>query len=184
MVMPSGGSGSLPMAMSPSQIDQLPLVLDEEVMMIGDVGVEIGAAAVDGHFAEQAGRGELVQRVVDRGERDPHVRALRFLLQDLGADMTVSLSEEDTAERHALPRRAEPRTPQLRCHPVALGFGGRLMSHLFHSTLSPGILYAKSAQGHNRRHARRGGVSHGLAPVLGTFRKIRRQDAWMPQNGR
>src|SRR5579863_2629291 len=46
-------------------IEQIVLVLDEEVMVLGIVGVEIGLGAVDRDLAQQADFGELVQRVVD-----------------------------------------------------------------------------------------------------------------------
>ncbi len=39
-------------------------------MVVGHIGVEVGLVAVDRDFAQQTGLGELVQRVVDRGERD------------------------------------------------------------------------------------------------------------------
>src|SRR3546814_4114102 len=39
-----------------------------EVVMVGDVGVEVGTPGLDHHLAQQAGFGELMQAVVD-GDR-------------------------------------------------------------------------------------------------------------------
>ena len=45
-------------------VDQLVIVLEIEVMMRRDVGVEIGLGAVDADLAQQARIGQLVERVV------------------------------------------------------------------------------------------------------------------------
>src|SRR6188474_1458208 len=51
-------------------VHQRVVALHEEVVMRGGVGVEIGLRAVDRDLAQQADLGELMQRVVDGGERD------------------------------------------------------------------------------------------------------------------
>src|SRR5215475_5801379 len=56
-------------------VEHLILALHEEVMMGGYVGVEIGFRTVDGDLSQQTNFGELVQRVVDRRERDRDLRS-------------------------------------------------------------------------------------------------------------
>ena len=71
-------------------------VFVEEVMMVADIGVEVRAAGLDHHLAQHAERGELMQRVVDRGERDADVGEDRLAMQLHGeavlADIRVSLA--------------------------------------------------------------------------------------------
>ncbi len=59
-------------------------ILEIEVMMFGGVGVEVGPARIDHHLAQQPGVGELVQGVVDGGERDPDCLAERIAVELLG----------------------------------------------------------------------------------------------------
>src|SRR5262249_16598505 len=50
-------------------VENFIVVLDKEVVVVGGVGIEVGLGTVDGDLAEKPGLGELMQRVVDRGER-------------------------------------------------------------------------------------------------------------------
>ena len=77
----------------PNQIDQFPFVLNEKVMVIADIGVEIGAAAIDGDRAQQSGSGELVQGVVDGGQRDMDAGCLSFGTQIFRRKMAMSLAK-------------------------------------------------------------------------------------------
>ena len=49
-------------------VDQFVVVFEIEVVMRGDVGIEIGLGAVDADLAQQARIGELIEGVVDGGE--------------------------------------------------------------------------------------------------------------------
>ena len=90
------------------QVDQhMGLVLSQEMLVGGDVGVEIGPGAVDRDFLQQAGRRELVQRVVDGGERDRRARGLRFLEKPFGGHVTVAAAEQEPAESQALAGRPQ-----------------------------------------------------------------------------
>ena len=100
---------------------------DEEVMVLGIVGVEIGLRAVDRDLPQQPDFGELVQRVVDGGKRHRHFGAVRFLVQHFRRDVPVALGEQDPAERHALPGRAQADFAQLRLH-VVPGAAGEIVS--------------------------------------------------------
>ena len=111
-------------------VDEIVFVLDEEVVMLGIVGVEIGFRAFDGDLTEQADLGELVQRVVDGGERHRHLGVVGFLVQHFRRHMPVALGEQNPPQRHALPRRAQPDLAQLRLDvvprtAVEIGKGGR-----------------------------------------------------------
>ena len=88
-------------------VDQLVIVLEIEVVMRGDVGVEIGLGAVDADLAQQAGIGQLVERVVDGGERHRNLGEGRFLVEHFRGEMARALAEQQPAQRHALPGRPQ-----------------------------------------------------------------------------
>ena len=88
-------------------VDHPLLVFDIEVVVVRGVGVEIGARGIHGHFAQQARFVELVQRIVDGGERHVHPRLAGFAMQLLGADMAMRPAEQQLGQRHALPGRAK-----------------------------------------------------------------------------
>jgi len=50
-------------------VEQPAGILEKEVMMVTDVGVEIGVAGIHHHLAQQPCLDELVQRIVDGRER-------------------------------------------------------------------------------------------------------------------
>ena len=70
-------------------------ILDEKVMVSGIVGVEVGFGRIDRDLAQQTELGELVQRIVHRGERHRHFGASSFLVKHFSRYMTVALSEEN-----------------------------------------------------------------------------------------
>ena len=74
----------------------------EEVMVIGRIGVEIGAARFDDDFAKQPRIGELMKGVVDRRERHLDRRSRRFAVQLLGGDMALPVFEQDSRQGEAL----------------------------------------------------------------------------------
>src|SRR5215470_18853636 len=75
-------------------IDQIVLVLDEEVVVVRDVGVEIGLRAVDRHFSQQPGTGELMKRIVDRGERHSDLGAACLFVKHFRGQVTVALANK------------------------------------------------------------------------------------------
>src|SRR3546814_1321198 len=78
--------------------------------MVGDVGVEVGPARLHHHLAQQAGGGELMQAVVDGGQRDAHVVGHRLGMQLLGGDVAVAAAgglEQQLGERQALTSRTQ-----------------------------------------------------------------------------
>ena len=85
-------------------IDQLFVRFDIYVMVIFHVGVEIGAPRIDDDFAQQAGIGELVQSVVDRGQRQPGLPG------DVGHPRVGPVSEPMRPE-NCLAAMARPRVP-------------------------------------------------------------------------
>jgi len=70
-------------------------ILDEKVMVSGIVGVEVGLGRIHRDLTQQAEVGELVQRVVHRGERHRHFGASSFLVKHFRRYMTVAFSEEN-----------------------------------------------------------------------------------------
>jgi hypothetical protein len=95
------------------------------MVVIRDVGVEIGLRSVDRDLAQQADLGELVQRVVDGCERDRHLRLGGLLVEHLRRQVAVALGEQDPAKRHALTRRTQADLAQHRLH-VMPGATGQL----------------------------------------------------------
>jgi hypothetical protein len=89
------------------------LAFDEEVVVLDGVGVEIGLAALQRELAQEPDFRELVQGVVDGGERDWDASARRLVEQHLGRDVPVALAEQEPAQRDALARRAQAHAAQL-----------------------------------------------------------------------
>src|SRR6267154_4075323 len=89
-------------------IDQLVIVFEIEVVVGGDVGVEIGLGAVDADLAQETGIGELIERVVDGGERYRDLGQRRFLIEHFSGQMPRALAEQEPAKRHALAGRPQP----------------------------------------------------------------------------
>jgi hypothetical protein len=71
------------------------------------VGIEVRLRPVGRDLAQQADFGELVQRVVDGGERHRHLGAVCLFVEHLGGEVAVALAEQQPAERHALTRRPQ-----------------------------------------------------------------------------
>ena len=88
-------------------VDQLVIVLEIEVVMGRHVGVEIGLGAVDADLAQQAGIGQLVERVVDGRQRHRNLGQRGFLVQHFSGQVAGTLAEQQPAQRHALPGRPE-----------------------------------------------------------------------------
>jgi len=86
-------------------IENLVLTFHEEVMVIRDVRVEVGAGTFHGKNADQAGFSELMQRVVDRGERNGHAGGDRLVMQFLDRQVAITLCEKKIAQSNALARR-------------------------------------------------------------------------------
>ncbi|MNT68288.1 hypothetical protein D3C72_2065090 [compost metagenome] len=96
------------------------------MVVIRNVGVEIGAGAFHSENADETGFGELVQRIVDRGERNGHAGCDRLVMQFLDRQVAIALCEEKIAQSHTLSRGAQPRAPQprsdiqcgVKCHAI------------------------------------------------------------------
>ena len=101
------------------QVDQLSIVLDEEVMVITDIGVEIGTAAVDSDYTQKSSPGELVKHVVDRGQGDMDAGRLRFSMQILRRKMAIAFGEKNAAQLDALTRRTKAGVAQFQRDPIS-----------------------------------------------------------------
>jgi hypothetical protein len=75
-------------------IDQLVIVLEIKVMMRRHVGVEIGLGAVDADLTQQAGIGELIERVVDGGQRYRDLGEGGLLVKHFRGQMAGALAEQ------------------------------------------------------------------------------------------
>ncbi len=93
-------------------VEQPAGILEKEVMMVTDVGVEIEAAGIHHHLAQQPCLDELVQRIVDGRERHPDRGLDRFAVQLLGGDVPVTLLEQEPYQRQPLPGRPQMRRAQ------------------------------------------------------------------------
>ena len=88
--MPSGALGQSLDAELGRDVEQPARMLAEEMVVVGRIGVEIGLGALHRDLAQQAGPGELVQRVVDGRERHRHSARQGLLVQRLRRDVTVA----------------------------------------------------------------------------------------------
>src|SRR5579864_5169732 len=86
------------------------------MMVLGIVGIETGLRAVDSDLAQQTHLGELVQRVVDRGERHGDLGLVCFFKKHFRGYMTIAFGEQKRAERDAWSCRAESDLTQLCSH--------------------------------------------------------------------
>src|SRR2546425_4556158 len=86
-------------------VDQLVVVFEIEVVVRGDVGVEIGLGAVDRYLAQETRIGELIERVVDGRQRHRNLGERGFLVQHFRGQMAGALAEQQPAQRHALAGR-------------------------------------------------------------------------------
>ena len=75
-------------------INQLVVILEIEVVVRGDVGVEIGLCAVDRDLAQETRIGELIERVVDGRQRHRNLGQRRFLVQHFRGQMAGALAEQ------------------------------------------------------------------------------------------
>ena len=82
-------------------------------MVVRDVGVEIALAHVDHHLAQQPDAGELVQGVVDRGQRHRDAGGARLVEQFLGGHMARAALEQQLGQCQALSRRPQAGRLQL-----------------------------------------------------------------------
>src|SRR5256714_8105288 len=92
-------------------VHQATLDLDEEMVVVGDVGIEIRALPADGDLAQQTCALELMQRIVDGCQRDPLAGLHGLLVQDLGRDVAVALAAQQRRPCYALPRRPPAPAP-------------------------------------------------------------------------
>ena len=79
-------------------------------MMIVDIRIEIRTARLNHNLAQQPAIRELVQCVVDGGERNPDRGRCSLAMQLLGRDVPIAAIEQQARQGNALPRRPEPDT--------------------------------------------------------------------------
>jgi hypothetical protein len=78
------------------------------MVVVVDIGIEIRAARLDHDLAHQSGGGELMQGVVDCGERDPDGSRDGLAMELFGGDVAVGDIEQELRQRDTLPGRPEP----------------------------------------------------------------------------
>src|SRR6202012_3321998 len=81
-----------------------------EVLMRLGVGIEIGMIDIDSALAQKARIGELMERIIDRRERNQCSDGDGFLVQDLRRHMSMTVSKKECSKRHALPSGTQART--------------------------------------------------------------------------
>ena len=76
-------------------------------MVVRHIGIEIGPRAFNGDLPEQARVGELMQRVVDRRQRDRNIRRHRFFMKPFGGNMTMPAAKQNRRKGNPLTRRPQ-----------------------------------------------------------------------------
>src|SRR5438105_340776 len=94
-------------------------------MVIGRVGVEVGAARLDDDFAKQARIRELMKGIVNRRKRYLDRRTCRLGVQLLSGDMALSIFEQEACQGEALASGPQAR----RAQPLQGGRGRRRHHH-------------------------------------------------------
>ncbi len=100
------GNGRLSM-LAMRNIEDHIFPFEEEVLVIGDIGVEIGFGPFHRDDAQHARFRKLVQRVVYGGERDRNVSHDGFLVKVFRGQVAVALSENQARKCNALARGAQ-----------------------------------------------------------------------------
>ena len=90
--------------------------------MIDGVGVEIAARAFHRDRAQQSGRRELMQCVVDGRERHMHTRSQCLVVQFFGGHVPMPAPEQQFRQRQTLPRWPQPGMTQ----PIGQLLNGRI----------------------------------------------------------
>src|SRR6185437_1933388 len=112
-------------------VDQHPFVFDIKVLVLVDIGVEVGPPRLDRNLFQQVRLGELVQRVVDGGKRYPDTRLVRLLVEGFSGQVAVLVLEQEVGKSDALLGRAQARGPQALCGlPIPLSGGWARTTHL------------------------------------------------------
>ena len=79
-------------------IFQASRLLIEEVVMLGGIGIEIGPSRIDHDLAQHTGRGELVERIVNRRQGNPYIVGDRLTVQLFRRNMAVAVSNSSLAK--------------------------------------------------------------------------------------
>jgi uncharacterized protein YhjY with autotransporter beta-barrel domain len=119
-------------------IEQRVVLLDEEMVMLGRIGVEIALRAFDRDLAQQPRIGELVERIVDGRQRHRRLGVVGLLVQHLGRDVPVAFAEQQPAELHALTGGSQPHLPQHRLDVMPRAAGERGTSRLYRRVFGRG----------------------------------------------
>ena len=100
-LVPSGGAGRPATTTSADGKSYI------EVMVMSDIGIEIGPARRHDDFAQKTGIAKLVQRIVDSGQRNRHAGRLDLGMQAFRGDMAMAALEKHPRQRNTLPRRPQ-----------------------------------------------------------------------------
>lgn len=107
-VVPGGGRGSFStFSSSPGMSTKFRSSSQKKVMVMAGVRVEVGAPGLDHDLAQEPDGGEVVQRVVDRGERHTDPRPDRLAVQLLGTHVPVAGPEQELGQSQTLARGPE-----------------------------------------------------------------------------
>jgi hypothetical protein len=120
-------------------IEQAAAVLEKEVMMVTDVGVEIGASGIHHHLTQHPCLDELLQRIVDGRERHPDRGLDRFAVQLLLLSGFSYLLAEVQGARPLSESRCTPDV-SLVVMPISMAYSSVLVDALFiTATVHPSV---------------------------------------------
>ena len=86
------------------------------MMVVVDVRIEVRPPRLDHDLAQEADVGELMQRVVDGGERHANMAGERLAVQRFGGDVAIAAFEQQPGERKALASGPQARLAELLDH--------------------------------------------------------------------
>ncbi len=106
--VPAGGSGSPLTVSSRAEMScSRPVEFTEEMMMVAQIGVEIGASRLDDDLLQQPGFDELVEGVVHGRQRDRHRRDRCLVVELFGGDMPIAIFQQQLRQDEALTGRPQ-----------------------------------------------------------------------------
>ena len=128
------------------------------MLVIAGIGVEIGARAIHRDLAQQARLAELVQRVIDGGERHRHARAVGLFIQHFGGDMAIAARKQQPAKPDPLARRAQARMAQ---------FVPQIMHQTAGIRFESGVGLFRATGRSRQKRSHEGFLSHSKGPLSG-----------------
>lgn len=93
-------------------VEQLSICFHIEMIVVGDIGIEVCPLSANGDLAQQSRALKLVERVVDGCEGDPLARSHGLFVQDLRRYVAIAIAKQQRRQGNALASRPQAGPPE------------------------------------------------------------------------